>query len=351
MSQQQTLFENVKPIAPHNRLGLDYRKVPARKVVIPGGIIDAHNHVGAPEVTKPMVDAAAAYGVTEFWTMTQLEHARPLMEAFPGQFKFIAVPAWQRAMKSLPDEEFFRDWKDRVAKFAEIGSKFIKFHAAPGTCRKWQISLDDPRILDVAKVAYEHGYNFMTHVGDPKAWFFGKGTYADGTYGTFESQFAMLERMLERYPDRLHMGAHMGGSLEDVDLLARRLEKYPHYIVDMSATKWMVRAVSEQEGARVRDFFIRFQDRILFGSDAVVGDKFDWDHYASRYWALQMTWEGTYRGESPIDDPDAGRGFIPNTGAFVQEKADGIPRIRGIDLPDEVLHKIYRKNAERYWPK
>ena len=47
----------------------------------------------------------------------------------------------------------------------------------------------------------------MTHVGDPKAWFFGKGTYADGTYGTFESQFAMLERMLERYPDRLHLGA------------------------------------------------------------------------------------------------------------------------------------------------
>ena len=66
--------------------------------------------------------AAAAYGITEFWTMTALEHVKPLMDAFPGKFKFVAVPAWQRAMKSLPDEEFFRDWKDRVAKFAELAS-------------------------------------------------------------------------------------------------------------------------------------------------------------------------------------------------------------------------------------
>lgn len=350
MSEQQTLFENVKPLAPHNRLGLDFRKVPPRKVQIPGGIIDAHNHVREPELTRAMVDAAAAYGVTQFWTMTQLEHARPLMEAFPGQFKFIAVPAWQRAFKALPDDDFFRDWKDRVAKFAELGSKLIKFHAAPGTCRRWQISLDDPRIMDVAKFAYQHGYHFMTHVGDPRAWFFGKGVYADGTYGTFESQFAMLERMLERYPDRLHMGAHMGGSLEALDLLAARLEKYPHYIIDMSATKWMVRAVAEQNAARVCDFFIRFQDRILFGSDLVVGEKYDWDHYASRYWALEMTWETAYQGESPIEDPDAGKGFDPRSGQFDAAKADGIPRIAGVDLPVEVLRKIYRQNALRYWP-
>ncbi len=350
MAEQLSLIENSRPLAPHNRLGLDYRQVPPRKVQVPGGIIDAHNHTGEVERTRLMVNAAAAYGVTEFWTMAGLEHVKPLQEAFPGKFHFIAVPAWQRAMKTMPDENFFNDWRSRLEQFAELGAQLVKFHAAPGTCRRWGITLDDARIMSVAQFAYERGYHFMTHVGDPKAWFFGKGAYADGSYGTFESQFDMLERMLERYPDRLHLGAHMGGSLEDLERLARRLEKYPHYILDMSATKWMVRAVAEQSAQGLRDFFIRFQDRIVFGSDVVVGEKYDWDHYASRYWALQMTWETGYRGESPIEDPDGGRGFDPATGTFDAEKADGIPRIAGIDLPVDVLLKLYRGNAKRLLP-
>jgi hypothetical protein len=351
MPQQQELIENSRPLVPHNRLGINYRNIPPRRCPIPGGIIDAHNHTQAVEYTRLMVEAAAAYGVTEFWTMAGLEHVKPLMEAFPGKFKFVAVPHWQRAFKQLPDAEFFADWKDRLEKFAELGSKLVKFHAAPGTMRRWQISLDDPRIHDVAQHAYKLGFHFMSHVGDPKAWFYGKGPYADGTYGTLESQFAQLERMLEKYPDRIHLGAHMGGSLEILDLLAKRLEKYPHYILDMSATKWMVRAAAEQSPQDVRDFFIQFQDRILFGSDLVVGDKYDWDHYASRYWALQHVWETNYQGESPIEDPDGGQGFNPKTGTFYAAQADGKPKLAGVNLPDEVLQKIYRKNAERWWPR
>ncbi len=350
MPEQMNLIENSRPLAPHNRLGLDYHQVPPRRVAIPGGIIDAHNHAGKAEQTRPMVEAAAAYGVTEFWTMTQLENARELEAAFPGKFHFIAVPGWKRDMP-VPNDEFFKDWKYRVDEFAKVGSRLIKFHAAPGTCKRWGISLDDPRIQDVAKHAYNSGYHMMTHIGDPKSWFFGKGAYADGSFGTFEGQFAQLERMLERYPDRLHLGAHMGGSLEALDLLAKRLEKYPHYIIDMSATKWMVRGVAEQSAQAVRDFFVQFQDRIIFGSDLVVGEKFDWDHHASRYWALQMTWESDYRGESPIEDPDGGQGFDPRTNTFDAAKADGKPKLTGVHLPDNVLRKIYRDNALRLLPR
>jgi hypothetical protein len=350
MAEQMNLIENSRPLAPHNRLGLDYHQVPPRRVTIAGGIIDAHNHAGNVETSRPMVEAGAAYGVTEFWTMTQLENARPLMEAYPGKFHFIAVPGWKRDMPA-PNEEFFADWKRRVDEFAKVGARLIKFHAAPGTCKRWGISLDDPRIQDVAKHAYNVGYHMMTHIGDPKAWFFGKGAYADGSFGTFEAQFGQLERMLEKYPDRLHLGAHMGGSLEAIDLLARRLEKYPHYIIDMSATKWMVRAVAEQSAQGVRDFFVQFQDRIIFGSDLVCGDKFDWDHHASRYWSLQMTWESDYRGESPIEDPDGGQGFDPRTNTFEAAKADGKPKLSGVHLPDGVLRKIYRENALRLLPR
>src|SRR4051812_10882599 len=133
MAEQPELIENSRPLVPHNRLGLNYHNVPARRVSVSGGIIDGHNHIGNVENTRAMVDAAAAYGVTEFWTMTALENVKPLMEAFPGKIKFVAVPHWQRAFKTLPDAEFFADWKDRAEKFAELGAKLIKFHAAPGT--------------------------------------------------------------------------------------------------------------------------------------------------------------------------------------------------------------------------
>src|SRR5690606_5192531 len=118
--------------------------------------------------------------------------------------------------------------------------------------------------------------------------------------------------------------------------------RYPHYVIDTSATKWIVRAVAEQSPAAVRDFFIAYQDRIIFGSDLVVGEKYDWDHYASRFWVHQALWETDYRGQSPIEDPDGGAGFDPRRGVIDTAKADGIPRLAGVDLPADVLQKIYR---------
>jgi hypothetical protein len=122
----------------------------------------------------------------------------------------------------------------------------------------------------------------------------------------------------------------MGGSLEDIESLARRLDRFPHYIIDSSATKWMVRAVAEQPLEPLREFFIRYADRILFGSDLVVNEKFNYEHYLSRYWVHLKLWESNFDGESPIDDPDA---------------RDGRPMLRGLHLPPNVLEKMYRINA------
>src|ERR1035437_289241 len=103
------------PASPDNRLNLNYRQVPPRKIAIEGGIIDAHNHTREPQHTQLFVDAAKVYGVTEFYTMCPLENAPAIQQKFPGQFHFIAVPAWQNT--SLTDE-FFNDWLRRVETFA-----------------------------------------------------------------------------------------------------------------------------------------------------------------------------------------------------------------------------------------
>lgn len=353
---QPSLIPNSSPLAPHNRLGLNYREMSPRKVQVPGGIIDAHTHARDPESTKLFVEVAKAFGVTKIWTMAGLDHVANLQAAFPGLFEFIAVPAWQKIFRdNAPvDEAFIVDWMERLDKFHALGSRLLKFHNAPFSIKRFGMNLQHPNTLRVADHAYKLGYHFMSHIGDPKAWFYAGGKYAkpEDHFGSFASQFDALERFLERYPDRIHLGAHMGGSLESLDLLARRLQKYPHYVVDSSATKWIVRAVAETPSlAALKDFIITFQDRILFGTDVVVDPKYDYDHYASRYWAHQKLWETNYAGESPIEDPDAGLGFDQASGTFDSTRADKLPRLVGLDLPESVLVKLYRTNAERWLPR
>lgn len=83
----------------------------------------------------------------------------------------------------------------------------------------------------------------------------------------------------------------------------------------------------------MREFFIRNQDRILFGSDQVSGDDRHFDFLASRIWCHRKLWETAYTGPSPIIDPD-----VP---------ADQQPVVRGLALPDAVLQKIYHDNAQQ----
>ena len=313
----------------YNLTGVDYTNIPRRK--IDGPIIDVHTHTRDVGLTREYLRVADEYGISKIWTMAPLEDVEALQQAFPGRFEFIAIPKWQNLG---PGADFIAEWISRLDGFYQRGSRLIKFHVAPGTQKRTGMDLDSPAIQQVIRHAYDLGYHFMSHVGDPRAWFGEDRKYKPSEgQRSFEQQFPMLERMLEKYPDRIHMGAHMGGSLEDLDALQKRLDRFPHYIVDSSATKWIVRGIALQSLSRVRDFFIQNQDRILFGSDLVVGEKYNHDHYASRYWVHQKLWETDFKGFSPIEDPDA---------------PEGKPRLEGLDLPPEILEKFYRTNAQRW---
>ncbi|MDA8377043.1 MAG: amidohydrolase family protein [Planctomycetia bacterium] len=327
MTDQNSNLDNT--VLSHNRLGINYRDIPQRK--ISGLIIDAHTHTREPALTREFLRAADAYGIGKIWTMAPLEQVDALRAAFPGRFEFIAIPNWKNL---APCEEFITDWRQRIDAFYARGIRLIKFHNAPGTQQRMGMTLDHPEMQRMIHHAYKLGYHFMTHVGDPRAWF-GPGRKYDPKDGhrSFNDQFAMLDRMLEKYPDRVHLGAHIGGSVEALDQLQQRLDRFPHYIVDCSATKWIVRGIAEQPLSQVREFFIRNQDRILFGSDLVVGEQYDFDHYASRYWVHQKQWETDYHGDSPIADPDA---------------VNGRPELHGLNLPVPVLEKLYHRNAEKW---
>jgi hypothetical protein len=92
----------------------------------------------------------------------------------------------------------------------------------------------------------------------------------------------------------------------------------------------MVREISARRD-EAREFFIRNDDRILFGSDQVSGDDRPFDFLAGRYWCHRKLWETGYIGPSPILDPDLSE--------------DRQPTMRGLALPDATLQKMYHDNA------
>jgi predicted TIM-barrel fold metal-dependent hydrolase len=311
-----------------NRLGLDYRSVPPRAV--DGPIIDAHSHIYDGPQAGVFFEAAAAYGITHVLSMSPLADAARLAERFGSRISFIAIPDWHRYDRS---REFADTWIADLGTFRERhAARLCKFWMAPPARADHGMTLDHETIRTVVWQAFEMGYDFLVHVGDPSVWWRPGARYADtAKFGSKQDQYPQLDWLCENVAPRTVIAAHMGGSIEEPAFLATLLERHANLMLDSSATKWIVREVSRRP-AEVREFVLRFADRILFGSDLVASPRYDsFDHYASRYWAHLHLWETRYDGESPIEDPDA----------------DDPPALRGLGLPADVLQRMYRTNAER----
>jgi predicted TIM-barrel fold metal-dependent hydrolase len=303
----------------YNRMGLDYRK-PMPRPPVKGLVIDAHCHLLAARHAADWFEAASHYGIDAFVTMSPLEEAIGLNRRYPGKLQFIVIPQWQKIS--------IDDWLRRLEAFYNLGSRIIKFHMAPQTLVRTGLRLDSPALQPVIKEAVARGMLLMSHVGDPDTWYAGK--YDAAKFGTREEHYAMWEAALSEHRERPWLGAHMGGNPENLPRLQSLLDKYPNLYLDLSATRWMVREVSARRDA-ARDFVIRNQDRLLWGSDQVSGDNRGFDFLASRWWAHRKLWETAYIGPSPILDPD----LAP----------DKQPTLSGLALPDGVLQKLYHDNA------
>ena len=295
-----------------------------------GAVIDFHCHLFQRRHAEDWFAAADHYGIDQFLSMTPLEDVVPILRDFGSRIHFIAVPQFRVEPVNWVD-----DWLGRLESFYNLGSRIMKFHAAPGTMDMRKRRLDHPAHKPLFQFAVDHKMAIMTHIGDPELWY--RGKYIDtARFGTHEEHFVMWESLLHEYPEVPWIGAHLGGNPEDLSKLQYMLDKYPQLMLDCSATRWMAREVSARRDP-AREFFIRNQDRILFGSDQVSGDDRGFDFLASRFWVHRKLWETAYDGQTPIFDPD-----LP---------ADHQPVLHGLALPDDVLQKLYHDNAASFLAK
>ena len=151
----------------------------------------------------------------------------------------------------------------------------------------------------------------------------------------YEKQIAARDAVLERHPRLRMVGCHLASLEYDVDEVAKRLDKYPNLAVDLAAR--MVH-LQIQPREKVRSFVLRYQDRILYGTDFAFGRGSD-DPAATAKALASL--EADYRSDAAylatdqeVDVPRAREGF----------------KSRGLALPASVLRKIYFENAKTWYP-
>lgn len=302
-----------------------FRAPPHRTVSTP--VLDIHTHIGRKQVEELMV-AARIYGVRKILGICPLDDGLRLRERFPDEILVASTLLWDHRSDPV---EFARENEALLARAAANDVRVVKLWFGPRIYPRYEgLHLDAPLLDPVFEVIAAHRLNVLVHVADPDLWFVKK--YDDvATYGVKTDQYPQLETRLAQYPAVRFLAAHMGGHPEDLGHLSRLLDRYPNLSLDTSATRWIVRELGRQPEA-VRVFFAAYADRLLFGTDQVVLDEPDPERYAVRYWIHQMFWETDLVCELPIDDPDV----------------EGPPGLRGVNLPVDVLGKVYWENAVRW---
>ena len=87
---------------------------------------------------------------------------------------------------------------------------------------------------------------------------------------SYNEQLAARNRMLGKHPNLPFLGAHFGSLEWSVDALARFLEEHPSSVVDTAARMGQLEYQSQRDWKKVRDFMLKYQDRILYGTDGGV---------------------------------------------------------------------------------
>lgn len=195
----------------------------------------------------------------------------------------------------------------------------------------------------------EAQFPVLMHVNDPEEfwdkdrapkWAFERGWfYGDGSYINNEKQYAELMGVLKANPTLKVIFAHFFFLSAQLPRLAEILDQYPNVCVDLTPGIEMYRNFSNNR-QQTRDFFIKYQDRILFGTD--IGARA----------LLANLDDGIQEGES-LERVYLVRNFLENDGEFSLDPQKGFlfdpndAGYRGLALPLNVLDKIYFKNFER----
>ncbi len=323
-------------------------------------IVDSHVHYPDPSYLKPYVEILDALGITRF-NVVCLPHFTRL-SVVPDALHLKAHHPERIYVNGSMDYSVYLTDPGRagtlnaayVDTLLAMGCDGIKMWEAKPNIRKlysvppfdgsvWAPYWEKVTALQIP---------VLLHLNDPAelwnpvrvpAWAVEHGwSYADGTYVHNEVQYAEVLAVLERHPSLKVIFAHFMFFSAELPRLAAYLDRFPNMYVDLAPGSEMYRSFSADIEA-AREFFLRYQDRILYGTDygaiaALAPERTDIEEGETRslFELVQgfLEVDGEY---GPLLNRDGTRFF------------DFEFSLRGIGLPPEALAKIYYQNFDRIY--
>ena len=268
-------------------------------------------------------------------------------KAHPGRFYTFTEPSYNHFL----EPGYPKLQADAIARAHRAGAKGLKILKTLGLYLRENLTtgtlvkLDDKRFDPMWDACAQLNMPVAIHVSDPAAFFtptdrFNErfeelNNHPDWSFHghDFPSNAEILEarnRVFARHPKTQFIALHVGNFAENLDNVSEALDRHSNMAVEIGAR------IGElgRQPRRARQFFERYQDRILFGTDAVPdGDETPQQVFKDELYEIYYRFLETgdeYFEYAPAPVPPQGRW-----------------RIYGLNLPDAILRKVYNRNAAR----
>jgi predicted TIM-barrel fold metal-dependent hydrolase len=198
-----------------------------------------------------------------------------------------------------------------------------------------RLKLDDPVLDPIWEACARLKIPVLIHTGDPSEFFqpldfnnerwlemalFSNRRFFDRSrYPAFDDLMAERDRMLMKHPKTTFVLAHLGWHAHDLARLGRLMDKLPNLHGEVGAILYDL----GRQPRFAHDFFVKYQDRILFGKDSFQPDEYPY------YWRV-------------FETSDEYFDYYRDYHAFW--------KLYGMNLPDPVLKQLYYQNALRIIP-
>ncbi len=276
---------------------------------------------------KAMVNLSGGSGTT---LANQVTNAR---KKYPGRFVVFANVDWGKVNEPDFGAKAAAQLEKDVKEGGAAGLKIFKnlgmdTYWADGT----RVRTDDPRLGPIWEKCGELGIPVLIHTAEPPAFFlpvdkhnerylelsqFPGRTRPPEKYPPFDSLIAEQHRMFKAHPKTTFISAHLSWLGQDLARLGRTMDTIPNMVVEVAAALY---EIGRQPKAG-RAFFMKYQDRILMGKDT-FGDESEYGVYFRIF--------------------ESGDEYFP-----WYRRRHAFWGMYGMELPDDVLKKVYFKNALR----
>jgi predicted TIM-barrel fold metal-dependent hydrolase len=333
-------------------------------------VIDAHTHltfakrergVNAGEEVTPLIGASEALalmdrkGLRAMVNLTGgtgkgLEQAVAAFDRVaPGRFLSCVEPAYDR----LLEPGFPQAQADAIERSKRAGARGLKVLKTLGLYLRENVTegplvkVDDPRFDPTWEACAALDLPVFIHTADPEAFFlpidrFNErwdelGHHPDWSFHgrdfpSFDELMRARDRVFARHPRTRFVALHVGHDAENLAFVGETLDRFPNVYVELGAR------IGElgRQPRTARRFFETYQDRILFGTDAVpppAGESTPQQVFKDELYEIYFRFletEDEYFDYAPAPVPPQGRW-----------------RIYGVGLPEGVLKKVYHDNAAR----